>query len=65
MRGTKLEIILLEDGRLTVTGSVMANKLIALGMCEAAKNEILKFDPEAQPGILLAQGQLPSNGLER
>ena len=57
--GSVLNISVDNNGNLNVGGNVMGDKICALGMLKLAEKVVEDFNPEAQPGILLAQGDLP------
>lgn len=55
MTGTELHIILLPDGKVTITGPIN-QKLLCYGLLESARDAIKEFnDAAARGGLVLAQ----------
>lgn len=54
----RIEISMTANGDITVSGPFM-NKPVFLFMLEFAKNQMWEFDPNKQPGVIVAQQELP------
>lgn len=58
----KIEIVVLPDGSVNVTGPLQ-NKILCLGALELAKGVVLNFKPDETPGIVIARPNGLANGV--